>query len=357
MDIKRRAFLGGAVAAGGALAAPSPGSAATPPRPMRRISVEECFATPEVVTARSAPGAAGYGITATPAARQRNTDLLLDIGEGRIRQMDEDGVDVQILSLSGPGVQDFPADLAVGLARDANDQLVEAIRKYPTRFAGLGTLAPQDVAFCIAEIERSKRSGLNGVIINSHTNGEYLDDPKFYPIFEALEALDMPLYIHPRDPSPQMAQPLRVPGFAVGWGYAVETGTHVVRMLGSGMFDRFQKVNIVIGHMGEGVVFYLPRIDNRYVFEMNLRGGPRLARLPGDYFKERFHITTSGMNYWPQLKMSIEVMGIDRMIFAADYPMEIEKDAVDAINAAPMTDEDKRKLYHVNAERLFKIPA
>lgn len=351
MSITRRTFTTGAMVAGAALAQAG-AVAATPPR-TRRISVEECFSTKEIDAARAKLG--GYSIQAPQANRERLHVRLEDIGAGRIAQMDADGVAVQILSLCAPGVQDFPADRARGLATDANDQMVEAIRRHPTRYAGLATLVPQDVAFSVAEIVRAKALGLNGTIINSHTNGEYLDDPKFWPIFEALEAHDLPLYIHPREPSPQMAGPLKVPGFAVGWGYAVETGTHVIRMLGSGMFDRFREVQIVIGHMGEGVVFYLPRIDNRYTFEMDLSGRPRLARMPGEYFRDHFHVTTSGMNYWPQLRMSIDVIGIDRLMFAADYPMEVEGDAVAAIDAAPMTASAKAKLYHGNAERVFRI--
>jgi 5-carboxyvanillate decarboxylase len=230
------------------------------------------------------------------------------------------------------------------------------MKKYPTRYAGLMSVAPQDPAAAAKEIDRGMTQlGMNGVIINSHTNDEYLDDPKFAPIFEALIQHKAPLYLHPREPSRFLAAAQDTPGFNVGWGYAAETGTHVVRLIVGKIFDRYPELQLVIGHGGEGLPYFLDRIDNRYEFEYNLTGAKRLQRKPSDYLKQNVHYTTSGMNYWPQVKMMIDVVGIDRVMFAADYPMEDMMPAVKEMDAAPLSAADRAKFYHANAIKLFKL--
>jgi 2,3-dihydroxybenzoate decarboxylase len=242
------------------------------------------------------------------------------------------------------------------MARSINDYLAAAIKAYPTRFAGLATLAPQRPAETARELERAVRQlGLKGGIINSHTNGEYLDDAKYWPILEAFEALDVPLYLHPRDPSPGLEVPLAIPGFAVGWGYAVETGTHALRMIAGGVFDRFPRLRIVLGHLGETLPFLLDRIDNRYQWQMKLFGLKGLKRLPSAYFRDNFVVTTSGMNYSAPVKAALEALGPDRILFAADYPMEVQKDAVDELEAIDIPAADKRRIFDTNPRRVFGI--
>jgi 2,3-dihydroxybenzoate decarboxylase len=266
-------------------------------------------------------------------------------------------VDIQVLSLSSPGVQTFAPATALSMARQINDQMVDTIRKYPTRFGGLATITPQLPSETAKELERCINTlGLNGGIINSHTNGEYLDDKKYWPILEAFQALDVPLYIHPRDPSPGLEAPLAIPGFAVGWGYAVETGTHALRMIAGGVFDQFPKLRIVLGHLGETLPFLLDRIDNRYQWQFNTFGlKPTLKRLPSEYFRDNFVVATSGMNYSAPVKAALEAMGPDKVLFAADHPMEVQQDAVNELEAIKLSAAVKKQVFETNARRVFKL--
>ena len=188
---------------------------------------------------------------------------LLDLDKIRSADMDASGVDMHILSLVMPGVQMFEPKQASELASLANDRLSEVIKRYPTRYAGLASFAPQDPIAAVKEMERAiKKLNLNGFIVNSHTKNAYLDDPQFLPILEAAESLSRPLYIHPRAPSDGMAGPFRdyrLEGAV--WGYGVETATHILRLIFGGIFDRFPKLKVVIGHMGEALPFWLGRLD------------------------------------------------------------------------------------------------
>jgi 2,3-dihydroxybenzoate decarboxylase len=355
--MRRRSFIARSLASGAALTAGMTPFGETPAAPARTryLPCEEAFSIPEVIeeARRIAHGVPSMstGLIAGPLL-----PILLDIGAGRIRAMDEAGIDVQILSLSSPGVQNFESATAVSLMRLANDRLADAIKAYPMRFAGLAAIAPQDPAATAKELERAVRSlHLCGAIVNSHTRGEYLDEQKFWPIFEAAEALDIPIYIHPREPSPGMAQPLAMPGFTVGWGYAVETGTHALRLIRGGVFDRFPKLRIILGHMGEMLPFMLDRIDNRYHFESGLFPQGKLARLPSEYVLDHFVITTSGMNYEAPLMAAIKAMGVDRVLYAVDYPFEDQPLAVKQIDAMQLSPADRRKICETNAKRVFKL--
>ena len=323
--------------------------------PYKRISCEEAFSTPEIVEALKKAAGGMPSLSSGPIAGPF-MPALLDLGEGRIRTMDRDGVDIQILSLASPGVQSFEAPTAVSLMTLVNDRLAEAIRRYPTRFSGLAVMAPQDPAASARELERAVRTlGLKGAIINSHTRGEYLDDPKFWPIFEAAQALNVPLYIHPREPPPSMAQSLSMPGFTTSWGYSVETGTHALRLIAAGVFDKFMMLRIVLGHLGETLPFVIDRVDNRYQWEMKLFGKKKLMRLPSEYFKDHFVVTTSGMNYQAPLLATIAQLGVDRVLFAADYPMEVQADAVEEMEAMPLSMPDKWKVWETNARKVFAL--
>jgi 5-carboxyvanillate decarboxylase len=331
--------------------------ATTKPPIRERIAVEEGFMIPEVAAAtRALEEKAGRGGPPTEFRRNLFRDLT-EIGENRIKVMDEDGISKQLVIISSPGVQAFDAVQGYELSKLVNDRLAEACRKYPTRFAGLAAVAPQAPENAAREMERGvKTLGLKGAIINSHTHGEYLDDKKFWPIFEALTALDVPLYLHPREPSPSMAAPMNMPGFRVAWGYGIETGTHIMRLIAAGVFDRFPSLKIVIGHMGESIPFTLERIDNRYLWELQAAGmQSTIKRLPGEYFRDNIIVTTSGMNYRLPLMMTIELLGIDNLLFAADWPFEVVRDSVDVVDALPLSDADKDKLYHLNAKRVFKL--
>lgn len=330
-------------------------------RPFRRIATEEAFMIPEQLEAIKDFVASGlddpdidmWKVLLSKEAEVRISQLLDSRGD-RLKKMDEYGVDVFILSLTSPGVQMLAADRARPLAALANDRLAEMVRAHPTRYAGLATIAPQDPAWSTTEMERAIKSlGLNGFIINSHTDGGYLDEERFWPILEAAEALDAPIYIHPRAPSKAMAAPYRVYHLENAlWGYQAETGLHAIRMISSGLFDRFPKLRIVLGHMGEGIPYWLWRID--YMHKQNPMR-PQLKRLPSEYFKENFYVTTSGMNWNPTLEFCLSVLGADRIMFAIDYPYQRPAGAVSFMDSAPISEADRRKIYFENAERVFRL--
>ncbi len=351
--IDRRTAM--AVLATGAALTAAPGAAADSKRAYRRIACEEGFLSPGVLAQNAKSSTAELQLITTQGPAASLARSLVDLGEERIAAMDADGIDMQLLLLSSPGVQSFHAATATSLATETNDYASAACAKYPARFAALAALAPQDPAGAVRELERAmKLPGIKGAIVNSHTQGEYLDAPTYLPIFEALDALDAPLYIHPREPAGAMNTVMTGP--VVGgpaWAYAVEVGTHVLRLIQSGLFDRFPRLRVVVGHMGEALPFWLPRIDNRYRF--NLRGPATLRRLPGDYIRENIWVTTSGMNYWPQLDMTLKVLGPDRVLYATDYPFEDQREAVRMVEEMPLSPTQKHALFEGNAAKVFKL--
>lgn len=247
----------------------------------------------------------------------------------------------------------FDAGLGTELARLVNDRLAEAIRQHPDRFAGLAAVATQDPDNAAQEIKRAGSGlGLNGVLINSHTNGEYLDDRRYWPIFEAAQALDTPIYLHPRTPPAQMYDAFcdySMDGAL--WGFAAETSLHAVRLLMSGVFDEFPELTIVLGHMGEGLPFWLDRLD-----QVSARPGmPQLRRRPSEYFRNNFAITTSAMFWDPVLVFFHSVLGADRIMFAIDSPFATSEPATRWMDAAPLSDADKRKIYQEKAEAFFSL--
>jgi 2,3-dihydroxybenzoate decarboxylase/5-carboxyvanillate decarboxylase len=335
----------------------------------RRIAVEEAFSIPEVAAELQKVARApiesqdlallrgiydrepGYGVLGF-------RDGLLDLEDRRLREMDQYGVDMQLLSLTAPGVQMFDADTACELATLANDRLAEVIARHPTRFAGLAAFAPQAPKRAVREMERAiTRLGLNGFIVNSHTYGEYFDDPKFWPILEAAEALDRCLYIHPRGASNTLKGPMQLYGMdSAMWSYGVEVGTHVVRMMACGLFDRFPKLKICIGHMGEAVHFWLWRITFMNSRAQETGRAPKTQLTMDEYFKRNFVITTSGVEDPLALEYSIKKLGADHVLWAIDYPYQPTAPAVAFMDAAPISDADKAKIYHQNAESVFHIP-
>ncbi|MGH8262927.1 MAG: amidohydrolase family protein, partial [Steroidobacteraceae bacterium] len=290
----------------------------------------------------------------------QNTDplrrRLLDTEEERLGIMDQGGVAVHLLAMTSTGVQTLATDKAVAIAALGNDRLAEVIRRHPTRYAGLATIAPQDPARAVKEMERAITTlKLNGVMINSHTHGEYLDEKKYWPILEAAAALKMPIYIHPRAPSPAMAKPYRDYHLEHAiWGYQAETGLHGLRLIVSGVLDAYPHLKIVLGHMGEGLPYWFYRMDWMATHYAMRR--PKVQLKPSEYFKRNFAITTSGVNWLPALKFCIEVLGADNILFAVDYPYQETMEAVQWLVDAPLAEADKRKIFHENAERLFRIP-
>jgi 5-carboxyvanillate decarboxylase len=292
----------------------------------------------------------------TNAATRKMIDQLCDLDKGRTGEMDRCNIDRQVLSLVSPGVQVFETATALKLAREYNDLLGAAVKDHPKRYVGLACLAPQDPKAAADELERGVGTlGLKGAVINSHTKGEYLDDKKYWVIFERAQKLNVPVYLHPRGPSPDMMKPfIGYPMLdSAMWGFSAEAGVHALRLILSGLFDEFPKLKIVLGHLGETIPFVLARIDNRW----SVADFPKkLNKLPGQYFRENFLVTTSGMNEEPAtLTAAVSILGADNILFAADYPMENAEQAVSFIDNMDMHDKDKEKICCLNAERIFSL--
>jgi 2,3-dihydroxybenzoate decarboxylase/5-carboxyvanillate decarboxylase len=356
MDLDRRTFLG---AGSALLAASGEASAAAPAPPLRRIATEEAWSIPEHVDALGQLATSAWTNLDVISERGMNSRTglgraLVDVDE-RLRIMDQTGVDMHVLSLTSPGVQLFDADRAVAMAALANDRMAEIVRRRPDRFAGLASFAPQDPARAAKEMERCINGlKLNGFIVNSHTEDQYLDQPKFWPILEAAEALDAPIYIHPRCPADSLSGPFRDYRIQSAiWGFAVESGTHAIRLLVSGVFDRFPRLKIVLGHMGENVPFHLWRTEHWF---QRRPGAYPAKRSPMEVFRQNFWITNSGVDHAPALKYAIEVLGPERVLWAIDYPYEAMPPSVAFMNQVDIADEDRARIFHRNAEALFRIP-
>jgi 5-carboxyvanillate decarboxylase len=366
--IGRRAFVG-AMATGTMLAGTTAAAQAETRRPKkswRRIATEEAFAIPEQARAFADIGRTTWDsldvellrILYTAQTTPVMVDIhrrLLDLENERMQIMDRDGVAMHVLSLTSPGVQMFDADTATAMATVANDRLADVVRRHPGRFAGLAAFAPQDPTKAVREMERARRDlGLHGFILNSHSADEYLDQQKYWPILEAAEALDAAIYLHPRSPSKTMQGPFAQYNLhAAMWGYAVETATHALRIMMSGLLDRFPNLTIVLGHMGEMIPFHLWRID---FMSTSFRQRAGLKLTPSEYFKRNFMITTSGVEDPLALKFCIDKIGADNIMWAIDYPYQESGPATTFMNNAPISDADKEKIFHANAERVFHLP-
>jgi 5-carboxyvanillate decarboxylase len=337
----------------------------------QRIATEEAFATPELfalyrqmLTNKTIqdPGFLslwGFYLESPSARATQIIARLQDLGQRRVSDMDSTGVAMQVLSLTSPGVQVFDAATAVAFARSSNDQLAAAISKYPARFAGLAAVAPQDPPEAAKELERAVRTlGLKGAILNSHTLGEYLDDPKFWDIFAAAEALDVPVYLHPNSPSAGLIQPLLQRGLdGAIYGFGVDTGMHLLAIITSGVFDRFPKLKIVVGHLGEALPFWLFRLDFMHRATVNSQRYAALQPLQrkiSDYMRENVYVTSSGMAWAPAIQFCQQVLGMDRVMYAMDYPYQFEASEVIEMDAVG-TDLDRKKFYELNARAVFKL--
>jgi 2,3-dihydroxybenzoate decarboxylase len=287
-------------------------------------------------------------------------ERLQDLGSRRLADMDATGIGRQIIALTAPGLQVFSTDTAVGLATEYNDMLAEAVARYPDRYSGLAAVAPQNPAAAAAELERAvTRHGLRGAIINSHTQGEYLDDEKFWDIFAAAEALDVPVYIHPQTPPPTMIEPFLESGLdGAIYGFAVETGLHLLRLIVSGLFDSFPKLRVVVGHLGEGIPYWLFRVDffHRGIVQTGrYRNFKKLKLKPSDYMRRNVYVTTSGMAWEPPIMYARSVLGPERVLYAMDYPYQYVADEVAVTDNLPLSVEEKTALYQSNAERVFGL--
>jgi len=337
-----------------------------------RIATEEAFATREQIDAylrMVSDGTADKGMTSlwgfyarSPSERAMLIiERLLDLGERRIADMDATGIDVAILSLTSPGVQPLlDTDEAKAMVARANDYLAERCDAYPTRFVGMTSIAPQDPEWSAAEIRRGAAElGFKGVMVNSHTHGHYLDDAKFDPIFRALADTGQPLYIHPSTPPDAMIGPMLDAGLdGAIFGFGGETGMHLLRLITIGIFDRYPDLQIIVGHMGEALPYWLYRLD--YMHQAGVRSQryermKPLKKTIHDYMRSNVCVTTSGMAWEPAIRFAQEVLGEDRVMYAMDYPYQYVADEVRTHDLLDITDEAKRKLMQTNAERVFAL--
>lgn len=287
------------------------------------------------------------------------TEKLTDLGAGRIAAMDEAGIDFQVLSLGSPGTEQLVGDEAESVAREANDYLAEAIKQYPTRYAGFAALPTANPGKAADELERRVREGFVGAVLNGHIGGRYLDDPFFWPILERAEALNVPIYIHPTPPPKPVIDTSYTGHYSQevtgvlstsGWGWHIETALNVLRLALGGGFDRYPKLQVIIGHLGEALPFMLQRINRNLPRELT-----KLRRTMADYLRENVNYTFSGFNFTPAfLDLFLEV-GVDRIMFSVDYPYGSMSAARAFLEQLPVSSADKERIAHLNAEKLLRL--
>lgn len=321
-----------------------------------KIGLEEHFAFADTLQ-----DSAGFlPDTAWPTLRRR----ILDIHDERIREMDAAGLEMMLLSLNAPAIQAI-ADpkKASDVARRSNDYLAEAVAKNPKRFQGLAALALQDPELATAEMERCvKQLGFRGALVNGFSQivdpntPVYLDEPRYRQFWAKVEALDVPFYLHPRNPLPQDSRIYQGHPWLMGptWAFGQETAVHALRLMCSGLFDAHPRLQIILGHMGEGLPFNIWRCDNRNKW---LKATPSYPakRMLAEYFQENFHITVSGNFSTAALMCSMQVIGSDRIMFSTDWPFEAIDEACKWFDECPIGEADRRKIGRGNAHRLFKL--
>jgi 2,3-dihydroxybenzoate decarboxylase len=338
----------------------------------QRIATEEAFLTQDVVkgykrllddSSFNDPGFRSlwgfYSGHASPRA-QWIFDRLKDLGPQRIADMDAAGISRQIIALTAPGVQAFEPAEGSALAIDANDQLAEACRRYPERYTGMVAVAPHDPANAVKEMERGvKKLGFKAVIINSHTHGHYLDEPQFAPVLEAAEALQVPIYLHPQTPPASMIKPILDAGLdGAVFGFGAETGLHMLRIITGGVFDRFPRLQFLIGHAGEALPFWMYRLDYMHTATVKSARYPFMKPLKhpvSHYLRNNVYVTTSGVAWQPAIEFCQKVLGVERVLYAMDYPYQYVPEEVGFCDAMTIPDADKKIFFQTNAERVFGL--
>jgi predicted TIM-barrel fold metal-dependent hydrolase len=367
-QITRRGFLelgSAALATAGLLgdakaseAAPVAGNTADTAKPdpaplTGKIALEEHFVLPELFDT-------SYAVRdlPTPELRQK----ILDMGSGRIAEMDRGGVEISILSHVAAGIQAIPnTSQAIALARRANDYLAEHIAEYPKRLKGFAALPLQDPQVAAQELTRCvKELGFCGALVNGFSQiGEvdsavFYDLPQYRPFWATVQELDVPFYLHPRAPLATRQQAYEGYPWLAGspWGFAVETSIHALRLMGSGLFDEYPKLKVILGHLGEGLPFGIWRVDHRIA-----RGtlAPKTKLPMAQYLRENFYITTSGNFRTQALTDVILEVGADRVLYSVDYPFEDMVEAKDWLDGAAISDADRMKIAHGNARKLFNF--
>jgi predicted TIM-barrel fold metal-dependent hydrolase len=283
----------------------------------------------------------------------RIIDRLLDLGDLRLKEMDEAGIDLQVLSHAPPGTQIVNTDDAVTLARRINDFLREAVCRHPNRYAAFAALPTTDPASSAEELERVvTKLGFKGAMVHGLTGGRFLDDRSYWTILERAQTLQVPIYIHPASPHPAVVEAYYKDRTALtnaGWGFGIECATQMMRMITGGVFDAYPRLQIIVGHLGEGLPFLLWRTNSIISRESKL---PLSVR---DYFCEHFYVTTNGNFSAPALQCTLAELGADRVMFGVDWPWAANSEGVAFIEASVPEPGVKDRILHVNAEQLLRL--
>jgi 2,3-dihydroxybenzoate decarboxylase len=321
-----------------------------------KIALEEHFAIPD--TLQDSAGFVPENYWKELSAR------LLDIHEQRLHLMDKHGIEMMLLSLNAPAVQAIPdPKQADDIARRANDFLAEQVAKRPDRFQGLAALPMQDPDLAVRELQRCvKDFGFKGALVNGFSqindpnSAVYYDLPQYWPFWGEVEKLDVPFYLHPRNPLPSMAQIYEGHPWLLGptWAFGQETAVHALRLMASGLFDKYQRLAIVLGHMGEGLPYSMWRVDNRNAWVKVPPRYPAKKKL-AEYFQANFYLTTSGNFRTQTLIDAILEVGADHILFSTDWPFENIDHAADWFDVASISESDRAKIGRTNTARLFKL--
>jgi 2,3-dihydroxybenzoate decarboxylase len=328
----------------------------------KTIGLEEHFQTPlynKMIQALNTEMSGWYGYL-----QRRNKELrhdvekqLDDLENDRLAYMDAAGVDMEVLSLNNPGTQAFDPKDAIPLAKDANQVVYDTIQRHPDRFRGFAAIPTSDPRAAAEELERCvTKLGFKGTLINGSTQYEYMDDKKFWEIFEAAESLNVPVYLHPTNLLPKGVSDAYFKGFEglskSAWGFGMDTLTHVLRLIFSGVFDKFPNLKLLVGHYGEGLPFFIQRIDEHANSYGKTKG---LKKSPSEYIRDNIYVTTSGNWYQPAFICTMLALGVDKILFATDWPYESNTSATEFLNNLQISDDDKEKISHLNAEKLLNI--
>jgi predicted TIM-barrel fold metal-dependent hydrolase len=326
-------------------------------RRIKTIAIEEHYSTPLQREKSATTDFRSIYLAARSEHLGHNIlDQLADLGAQRLAYMDAAGVDVQVLSFTSPGAQAFEAADAIALARDANDRLAAAVKQHPDRFAGfaaLPTAAPEAAA---DEFDRAvAKLGFKGAMIHGHTRGSFLDERKYWVIFERAQALGVPIYLHPALPHPDVVKAYFT-GYEdlarAAWGFGVDTSCHFLRLVFAGIFDAYPNLKIILGHLGECLPFAMHRLNDHTFASAKRRG---LQKSPLQYLKDNMLVTTSGNWFEPAFLCTLLALGADNIMFAVDWPYEPNTTAIRFLNTLPISDLDREKIAHLNAERILRL--
>jgi predicted TIM-barrel fold metal-dependent hydrolase len=325
---------------------------------LRIIAIEEHYSDPAYRQKTSANEARSYYMSSRSEKLGHDIGKEIDdLGEARLKQMDAAGIDLQVLSFNAPVAQGFTADEAIAMAAALNDRLATAIKAHPKRFAGFAALPVAVPEAAADELERRVTDqGFVGAMIHGHVMGSFLDDRKFWPIFARAEQLGVPIFLHPALPNP-LAMKAYFEGFEdllarPGWGFAVDTSIHFLRILFAGVFDAYPKLQFIMGHLGEGLPFAMHRLNEHTHLVAQRRG---LKKTPLEYIRDHLYVATSGNWYEPAFVCTLLALGADRILWAIDWPYEANKIGMAFWNQLSLSDADRAKIAHGNAERLLRL--